>query len=137
MICLVLWEGWDFCPGSDSLCLEFWELFRGCKCQSPETGQVNSKKVVVTAATVAVIVAAVLCCVCCAVLCCAVLCCAVLCCAALRCTGCCCCSFSSGHEQRDKKKKLDILTTKIGLGPRNLMTLISRKSSKEVYTPFL
>ena len=36
------------------------------------------------------------------------------------------CSLSSDCEQREKKK-LDILTLKIGLAPRNLMPLISRK----------
>jgi hypothetical protein len=37
------------------------------------------------------------------------------------------CSLSSSHVQRDKKKKLVILTGKIKLAPRNLTPLISRK----------
>jgi hypothetical protein len=38
-----------------------------------------------------------------------------------------CCSFSNSSGQRDKKKKLDTLMTKIKLAPRNSMPLIIRK----------
>jgi hypothetical protein len=47
----------------------------------------------------------------------------------------CCYGSSNIHEQRDKKKKLDSLTTKIGLAPRTRVPLISRKLSKELYAP--
>lgn len=43
--------------------------------------------------------------------------------------------FVNGCEQRDKKK-LDILTMKSRLARRNLISLISRKSSNEIDTPF-
>lgn len=42
------------------------------------------------------------------------------------CEGC----LSNDHEQRDDNKKLDILTMKIGVSPRNSMPIISRKLSK-------
>jgi hypothetical protein len=41
--------------------------------------------------------------------------------------GSCYCALSSGCEQRDNKKKLDILTMKIGLTPRDSIALFSRK----------
>ena len=46
------------------------------------------------------------------------------------------CSLLSSREQRRKKKKLDILTGKIKLGPRNLRHLTSRKKSDDNVTPF-
>lgn len=42
----------------------------------------------------------------------------------------------SSHVQRRNKKKLDILTVKITLAPRSLMSLISRKWSKHDVAPF-
>jgi hypothetical protein len=39
--------------------------------------------------------------------------------------------------ERNKKKKLDILTAKIKLAPRNPMPLISEKWFNENVTPFL
>jgi hypothetical protein len=37
------------------------------------------------------------------------------------------CGLLSSHAQRRNKKNLDILIVKIGLAPRNLTPLISRK----------
>jgi hypothetical protein len=42
----------------------------------------------------------------------------------------------SDCEQRDEKKKMDILTIKIGLAPRNSRPPISRKQSNKVNAPF-
>lgn len=48
-----------------------------------------------------------------------------------------CCSLSSSsHVQRDEKKKLDILTGKLKLAPRNSFSLISRKLSKDIINSF-
>jgi hypothetical protein len=47
------------------------------------------------------------------------------------------CGLLSGCIQRRNKKKLDILTAKIKLIPRNSTPLISSKESNNNVTPFL
>jgi hypothetical protein len=45
--------------------------------------------------------------------------------------------LNSRAQKRNNKKKLDILTVKIKLAPRNSVPLISMKSSNDNVTPFL
>ena len=75
-------------PAADSLCLEFWGLWRGCKWETPR----EPEEAAALHAAAAF----------------------------------CCCSLSSGLEQREEKK-LDVLVTKTGLAPRNMMPLSRRK----------